>query len=764
MPHAALSSPSPIAFWAAATHLPPAFAFGEAALLWGAAAAAGPVIIHLLMRTRTRTVTFPAVRFVLAGRAANVNRLRLKHLLLLLLRALAIMILAAALAWPGCESAGEVEPTAAVFVLDNSPSTEYRHDGRTLLETAKRRAAEIAAALPPGSEVAVIDLARGAAPPTWRPLPVSEDAFAGIRPGRNTGPIAPAAARALEALTDHRFNRKVAYVLTDRTAHPWRDPIILRPGRAGVAVVLVDCSVPAPAGGGFPDRNYAVPPPLVERDPITPGEALAVQVSVRAAAGRAPVRASLLIDGVPGTPASAEFVFRDRVEPEPAAPDGAQRGPIDIRTIRLTRTGLTPGVYTGWVVLEGDDRLSADDTAYFQFTVSAPFKLVFVYEPAAGGESAEGRPHIYLAEMIEPRERRLRGVNQADVKVFAADRDWPTALSDAAMLVMLNVPQLASPRREAVDRFVRSGGRLWWVCGDRTEADWVNEKSPVGLMPGRIAGGPAAATGPLTPAHPQAPALRAFGARGAGELERTEIRRMWAVEPRDRDTEVWATADSGGKPLPAILHRKVERGRVLMWAFPPARSWSNMQDFVPEWPVLVQETITELMGRSTARGAGGFRLGDPVRRQTADNLVGREVEWGRLGAGDALNRRCKVERGGLIDFGVPEEPGNYRARLPTATEAVEEDVFSVNLDPAETLMHPQTIEWIRDRFPADVRPNVRMFEPGEPTVSAGVGSEPLAGHLALALLAILAMEAFLANRFYRQDPQETGAPAADRGR
>ena len=59
-----------------------------------------PVVLHLLMRQRPRYYVFPALRFVQARKTANRRRLKLRHMILLLLRCLAIAALALSLARP----------------------------------------------------------------------------------------------------------------------------------------------------------------------------------------------------------------------------------------------------------------------------------------------------------------------------------------------------------------------------------------------------------------------------------------------------------------------------------------------------------------------------------------------------------------------------------------------------------------------------------------------------------------------------------------
>ena len=54
-------------------------------LLWGSALVAAPILIHLLSRRRFRTVDWAAMEFLLDAERRNRRRIRLEHLLLLLL-------------------------------------------------------------------------------------------------------------------------------------------------------------------------------------------------------------------------------------------------------------------------------------------------------------------------------------------------------------------------------------------------------------------------------------------------------------------------------------------------------------------------------------------------------------------------------------------------------------------------------------------------------------------------------------------------------
>ncbi len=74
-------------------------------LVVGSLFIAVPIALHLLMRQRPKHLRFPAIRFLQERRVANRRQMRLRNWLLLLLRCLAVGLLAAVLARPSVASA-----------------------------------------------------------------------------------------------------------------------------------------------------------------------------------------------------------------------------------------------------------------------------------------------------------------------------------------------------------------------------------------------------------------------------------------------------------------------------------------------------------------------------------------------------------------------------------------------------------------------------------------------------------------------------------
>jgi hypothetical protein len=133
-------------------------------LLGGLALIGIPVLIHLIMRRKPRTLPFPAFRFLVKRHRKNLRKLRLRHLLLLSLRILILAAICLALARPRAFSEGlglgGDRPVAAVLVFDTSYSMEFTiTGGRSRLDEAKQRGLEVVDELPEGSRVAILDTA-----------------------------------------------------------------------------------------------------------------------------------------------------------------------------------------------------------------------------------------------------------------------------------------------------------------------------------------------------------------------------------------------------------------------------------------------------------------------------------------------------------------------------------------------------------------------------------------------------------------------------
>jgi hypothetical protein len=117
-------------------------------ILWGLFAVLIPVLIHLLQLRRFRTVSFSNVSFLENVKKETRSTQRLRNLLLLLLRIIAISSLVIAFAGPYIPFTGNAENNgskgnAVSIYLDTSPSIDALGELGPVLQVEKTRASEI---------------------------------------------------------------------------------------------------------------------------------------------------------------------------------------------------------------------------------------------------------------------------------------------------------------------------------------------------------------------------------------------------------------------------------------------------------------------------------------------------------------------------------------------------------------------------------------------------------------------------------------------
>ena len=125
------------------------FGFGltQLGMLWWLAAAAAPLLIHLLFRRRYREVPWAAVDYLLAALQKSSRRLRAEQWILLAIRTAIIVCVVVAVAGPYWELLGGTpaigQPVHKILVIDGSYSMGYKPAEKSRFELAKQFARDI---------------------------------------------------------------------------------------------------------------------------------------------------------------------------------------------------------------------------------------------------------------------------------------------------------------------------------------------------------------------------------------------------------------------------------------------------------------------------------------------------------------------------------------------------------------------------------------------------------------------------------------------
>src|SRR5439155_4782333 len=131
-------------------------AFANPWMLAALATVGLPIIIHYLTRARPRRIIFPPFKFLLEACAGQQAVHRLRTILLLTLRTLAVLALVLLFARPFLKPSGPANAAdvnkRVVLIIDASLSMRAVPEGVSLFSRAQAEAADVLRALESGSE------------------------------------------------------------------------------------------------------------------------------------------------------------------------------------------------------------------------------------------------------------------------------------------------------------------------------------------------------------------------------------------------------------------------------------------------------------------------------------------------------------------------------------------------------------------------------------------------------------------------------------
>lgn len=530
----------------------------------GAAAAAVPVLIHLLLRQRARTVEIGSVRFLRNVIRQHTRRRRIRQWLLLALRIAALLLLGLLFARPYLDRSLLLGMNRDVTMLvDRSASMGAKAaTGGSLLEQAWQQI---------GDEVDRLD--------------------------RNTRiRVAMFDAAGVEEISVEALSKPPAAsdAATDYTAAlAWaRDVVSLSTRPRQVVHLWADLQQSGLRGRveGFPPDVEVVVHDVGRKlmQNIGLDDARATAVEIRPAR---PVTVSAVLHNASPLPVDAVPVALKL-----NGPDGeiTERLTIDLPGNR-TRAAVfpldveTPGLYRGQVTISPEDDLACDDRRFVAFEVRYPDRVLLV-DGQAGRSVFENETYYFeMALRLDvpslessPRTYQIERIAWEDGQGFPD-------LTGFRVIAMANLRQLRETDLQRLQDYVTFGGRLLYFTGDQTSAATVAEMSERGLAPGTIEVVPDSGLLRVTSWDAAHPIFAPFADPQHGDLRRLVFRRMNRWESVNPTAKVLMSV--GDRPL--MLEQSVGQGRIVWCGTSVDRQWSDWpQDrlFVP----LIRQTMAYL--------------------------------------------------------------------------------------------------------------------------------------------------------------------------
>ena len=683
-----------------------------APIFLAAAAAIGiPIWLHLTHRERKEVVEFPSLMFLERIPYKTTRRQRIRHPLLLALRALALLLLALAFARPVLERVALAAPTEqaeeVVILLDRSHSMGYGERWDAALAAARQTVAELG----PEDRASLVLFSSAvtvAVPSTTdraRLLSVLDT----VQPGSRITRYGPALQAAAGILDESPHPLRSAVLVSDFQRGGWQgDEGVRFPAGAELIPISV-------AGDGIPG-NVAVAGVTLSRVITGGGERVTVSARVTTT-GESPVAdlpVTLELDGQALSTTTVSLPAR-----------GATTATLPPFTLSAPNTRVTVRIPA--------DRLVADDVHHLVLSPGSGIPVLIL----DGTQRPQGA--LYLARALEIGEEPTFRVEVKRADAFRVDD-----LTGRRLVVFLDAPLPGGEAGARLVEWVERGGGLWVVPGERGGAAgdvWT------ALLPGTM-GPPAdqrgSRGGTLGFLDYDHPILELFSAPRSGDLTAPRFYRTRTITPTDSAT-ILARFDDGSA---ALLEGRVGRGRVMLWGatldthwtdlplqpvFLPLvrRSAAHLADHRPSPPAYVAGDVAELRGEEALGGDG---VTTPYPERVAVPPAG--------GAPIPLQ-----PRDGTAVLAL-ESAGFYLVRTPGSNEDRPWAV-AVNVDPAESDL--------ASLDPAELAASVR---PRGEDLAAGVGTgeltredrerrQSLWWYLMVLALLCLGAEAMLGNRLSR---------------
>lgn len=668
------------------------------------AALAGPVLLHLLMRSRPKRMALPTVEFLRVSYQQNRFRLRISRWLLLAARMALLASAVVLIAWPTIPARAvhvtRPGPMALAIVVDTSASMGAMRGPQSASRIGRDQAAEIIRRLAPGSRVAVL----GSDEPFGREgLLAGTDGpirlLAKASPGYRDTPLAPAIAQARRLLAGADLDERAILVVTDLTDRAWRSTV---PERSSAAMTVLDCGSAGLANAGL----FLQGPGRVA---LAPGQPLHLPLGLTSTSGSTELALSAWVDDQAVISRSVRLAEGQRAE---SLDLGPQR----------------PGLLRVGVGIDLDDALAADNRRYLAATACSAPRVLLASTPAG----PDDRTAFILASVIAP-PRPGRGA-LARLRQITPPHLNEELLAETDILVLGSAGGLDEPQWRAVEQFVRNGGGLWIVPGPMTAAagyasDPARRVLPAGLVAQRVLASPTGL------AEPTATATM-LGNLGQVPLEDVVLTRRLAIDAPGSDATVPLRCKDSSA---AVVLARRGRGRVVLWTICPARAWSNLARQAGVLVVLAGQTLEWLTPPGPVALAA--RCGQAVALLPADHPAGQGVTVCRVG--DIHRQRIEAEPGQAVLLRA-DEPGFYELDFDDGRRGI----LAANVPPGESDLTRLSPAELGQRLGSQDVKLIRSADEFAP--SAGrAGRIDLAGWVLLALVVLSIGEALLAGRSVR---------------
>jgi len=642
--------------------------FLNSIILAGLVAVALPLLIHLLTRQRLKRIEFSSVSFLKLLQAKKMRRVRLREIILLILRTLIVLLLILAFARPALRGslAGGVKAhanTTVAILLDNSLSMSRETPRGSIFRLAKDRALQMADLLEEGDEAFLMlfsDRPVLVTPEPTHNFPRLRQLIEEAQPSYGTTDVRRALVEAYDLISGSVNLNKEIYLLTDLQEAGWaaleRDSLSVG---AGAQLYILPAT---------PDDRWSN---LIVED---------VDYSDQLPEAGKPLRFAATVSNRSPEVSEQAIVelFVDRVR---RAQHSLQLAPEDRQGVSFTTVVAEPGIHAGYVEVT-DNQLAADNRRFFTLNVPHQIRVLIV--------SDDPRSSFFLSTALRPDEQ-VHGVMVPEA--IPAEDLKNRDLDEVDVIIFADLPSLDGDQLASLDRFVRQGGGLMILLGNRIDQHFYNDHLLARLCPAVIEealGSPTQRSSYLIidRINGDHPVFQVFQRDGEMSFSSPRFFMAYDVAPGEHVSTL-ASFNNGS---PALLESHTGRGRALFMATAVDPGWTDLPirgAFIP----LLHRSVHYL---ATAQPSDGQELlvGTALSRDLASVPEGQAVSC-EIPGGERVILRPAGQRGyTLVTYEKTAEPGIYRfyvgeqllSAYAVNTDLAESDLTRLEMDRARSLL------------------------------------------------------------------------------
>jgi hypothetical protein len=550
-------------------------------LLFGLTAGILPILIHRLTQRKAFPRKFSAVRLLLQSQQVTAKPQRLKHLILLALRILAVLGIVFMMARPLLTHPGIAalrSEGAKVIILDNSLSMGFREQRGERYDLAKKAAKE--ALMGFEGQVAIIptvdvQTAQTAAKGVqWREAEEALKELETIPFSFGRGDPASALGLAYQRLKDLKTSKQIL-ILSDMARGDWEALDLSKLGVVSDAEVTF-----LRIGGRNRDPNFCVKSvSLIEGEAVV-GAPARLEVGISNLSEKSETKLiQLFLSGIKIDQKSIDVK---------AGEDGKVYFELFLEK---------PGWIDGEVRLS-EDRLPSDDIFYFPLKVREKVKVLIVDgDPRTSLKASES---YYLLNALRP-----GGLENSPflVRVITEAEVASVDLRPYDAIFLLNA---AKPYPSRLASFLELGRPVFIFLGDRSSPGEYNAFT---LLPWRIGelrdlGQKSERIAQMDPGHDALNSL----SRGSESLKSASFRRYFKIEGSTRNLLTLGNQD------PLLVEAEIGKSRLFLFTSSADLDWNDLPLKAAYLP-LIQGLLKEAVGLTGSSLPTGLRVGEPFKEQ-----------------------------------------------------------------------------------------------------------------------------------------------------